>query len=327
MPVPSDLAALPKAELHFHLEGGPRPATLEEFASREGVTIPRTFDSLNTFVEAFGIAWQTMSRPGDYARMMSEYCEDAARAGVRYAEVELMTIGRSFDPLAEAVEAASRQSDVVIRFIAAIPRSFPIEVAWAALESAKDIPEVIALGLGGPEDGYPPELFTDVFTEARSRGLRPVPHAGEDAGPASVRGAIDALKAERIQHGVRSVEDEALVAELVDRKIPLAVCPTSNLRLGVVPSLEEHPIRQLWDAGVLLSVNTDDPTFFECDLLGEYAIAGRLLDLDRDGYARLAQNSLDGSFAPPELKDELRAGIQEWTRKDGQAARPARSLE
>ena len=312
-----DLAALPKAELHIHLEGAIRPATLEEFAAREGVTIPRTFDNLNTFIECFAIAWQTMSSPGDYARMMSEYCEDAARAGVRYAEVELMTIARSFDPLAEVIEAASKQRDVVVRFIAGIPRSFPIEVAWAVLESTKDVPEVIALGLGGPEDGYPPELFTDVFAEARRRGLHAVPHAGEDAGPASVRGAMKALGAERIQHGVRSSEDPALVAELVERQMPLAVCPTSNLRLGVVPTLEEHPIRALWDAGVLVSVNTDDPSFFDCDLVGEYAIAGRLLDLDREGYGRLARHAVDGSFASETLKDEMRGDIKNWTERRG----------
>ncbi len=110
MLVPADLATLPKAEIHIHLEGGTRPATLDEFAAREGVTIPRSFDSLNSFIEAFGVAWAAMSKPGDYARMMREYCEEAARAGVRYAEVELMTIGRSYDPLAEAVEAAATAS-------------------------------------------------------------------------------------------------------------------------------------------------------------------------------------------------------------------------
>ena len=128
-----DLAALPKAELHIHLEGAIRPATLEEFAAREGVTIPRTFDNLNTFIECFAIAWQTMSSPCDYARMMSEYCEDAARAGVRYAEVALMTIARPFDPRAAVIEAASRQQADVLRLIAAIPRLFPLSCPWCAL--------------------------------------------------------------------------------------------------------------------------------------------------------------------------------------------------
>lgn len=309
---PADLAALPKAELHVHLEGAVRPATLEEFSTRAGLSVPRSFDSLETFVESFRVAWASMSAPGDYGRMMREYCEDAARAGVRYAEVTMATIGRSHDCLAEAIEAASQQSEVEVRVIADIPRNFPVEVAWAILESVTDVPDVIGLGIGGPEAGYPPELFTDVFAKARESGLRSIPHAGEDAGPESVRGALDALGAERIQHGVRSVEDAELVRELTERQIPLAVCPTSNLRLGVVESLDEHPLRELWAAGVQISINTDDPGFFGCDLVGEYEIAGRLLNLDRVGYARLAMNAIDGSFAPEELKREIRAEIATW---------------
>src|SRR5438093_423494 len=165
--VPTDLATLPKAEVHIHLEGAIRPATLDEFSRRAGLRVPRTFSDLNGFIRAISGAWTTMM------------------------------------------------------------------------------------------------------------------HAGEDAGPASVRGALDALGAERIQHGVRAVEDPALLAELAARGIPLAVCPTSNLRLGVVASLDAHPLRQLWEAGVRVSVNTDDPGFFGCELVGEYAVAGRRLVLHR----------------------------------------------
>lgn len=312
MALSSDLAALPKAELHIHLEGAVRPATLEEFSARAGLTVPRFFDSLETFVEAFSIAWQAMASPGDYGRMMREYCEDAARAGVRYAEVTMMTIGRPHDCLAEAIEAAAKQSDVEVRIIADIPRILPIEVAWAILDSIQEVPEVIGLGLGGIEAGYPPELFTEVFAKARERGLRSIPHAGENAGPESIRGALDALGAERIQHGVRAVEEPNLVRELAERQISLAVCPTSNLLLGVVDSLDEHPLKELWASGVLISINTDDPGFFACDLVGEYEIAGRLLDLDRSGYARLARNAIDGSFAPEELKREILADIGTW---------------
>jgi len=114
---------------------------------------------------------------------------------------------------------------------------------------------------------------------------------------------------------VRSIEDPALVAELAERRIPLSVCPTSNVVLRVVPSFDQHPLRRLWDAGVLVSVNTDDPGFFGCDLVGEYAIAGRLLDLDRRGYARLARNSVDASFAPEALKATLRTEIEDWAKR------------
>lgn len=314
--IPPDLASLPKAELHIHLEGAVRPSTLEELAARAGVSIPRAFDSLESFVQVYMAAWQTMTSPGDYARLVREYCEDAARAGIRYAELQLATIGRTYNSLAEAVEAASKQRDVAVRFIIDVPRSLPVEVGWAMVEASKDVPDVVGIGLGGPEAAFPPEPFEELFAEARRRGLRSAPHAGEDAGPESVRGALSALKAERIMHGVRAIDDPALVAELAERGVSLAVCPTSNLLLGVCSSLDEHPIRQLWDAGVLVTVNTDDPGFFGCDLVGEYALAGRLLGLDRAGYARLALNSVESSFAPEELKAELRAAISDWRNTD-----------
>jgi len=315
MTTPADLAALPKCELHVHLEGTVRPATLEGFAAREGVSIPKTFSDLNSFVEVYMAATRVMTRPGDYARLVNEYCEGAARSGVRYAELEVSPAitPRTVDCFYEAAEAASKQRDVIVRFTIGLGRVMPNEVKMAALDALKDVPDVVALGLGGPEDGYPAGPFADVFAEARRRGLHSAPHAGENAGPASVREVLDTLGAERIQHGVRAVEDPALVAELAERGIGLAVCPTSNLRLGVVASLDEHPLRQLWEAGVAVSVNTDDPGFFDCDLTGEYAIAGRLLDLDRAGYARLARNSVDSSFAPEAVKAELDAAIDEWS--------------
>jgi adenosine deaminase len=318
MAAPADLAALPKAEVHVHLEGAVRPATLEEFSARAGLAVPKSFDSLDSFVDAFSVAWRTMASAGDYARMVREYCEDAARSGVRYAELELVTIGRPFDCLAEAVEAAAKQRDVEVRFVVGLVRDTPMELNWPMLEAAKGVPDVVAVGLGGREGSAPPELFEEIFVEARRRGLHAAPHAGEAAGPESVRGALHALKAERIQHGVRAAEDPALLAEIAERRVPLAVCPTSNLRLGVVESLDEHPIRQLWEAGVLVSVNTDDPGLFDCDLVGEYAIAGRLLGLDRAGYARLALNSVESSFAPEGTKGELRAGIEDWAGRKGE---------
>src|SRR5947208_15498075 len=310
--VPTDLATLPKAEVHIHLEGAIRPATLDEFSRRAGRRVPRTFSDLNGFSRAISGAWTTMMHAGDYARLVREYCEDAVRSGIRYAELELVPGGRPYDCLGEAVEAAARQRDIVVRFVAGLNRDLPLELAWMMLEAAKGVPEVVAVGLGGAENGFPPEPFAALFAEARRRGLRSAPHAGEDAGPASVPGALAALGAERIQHGVRAVEDPALVAELAARGIPLAICPPSNLRLGVVRSLDDHPLRELWASGVRVSVNTDDPGFFGCDLVGEYVIAGRLLGLDRAGYARLALNSVESTFAPEEVKADLRRAIADW---------------
>ncbi len=310
--VPNDLASLPKAELHVHLEGTVRPSTREEFAARTGVTIPHTFNSLNTFIEMYLASWQTMTHPGDYARLVREYCEDAARSGIRYAELQMAMIGRPYDQLAEAIGEAQRQRDVVMKFIIDVPRALPVEVGWAMLEKTKDVDDVVAIGLGGPEDGFPAGLFTELFAEAKRRGYKSAPHSGEDTGADAVLHTIDTLAPERILHGVRSVEDKAVIRELVERKIPLALCPTSNLLLGVCRTIEEHQLRELWDAGVTFSVNTDDPGFFGCDLTGEYALAGRLLDLDREGYAKLARDSVDTSFAPELLKEALRREINDW---------------
>jgi adenosine deaminase len=315
--VPADLAALPKAEVHVHLEGTVRPGTLEEFAKREGASLPRGFHDLNSFVELYMLATRVMTSPGDYARLVREYCEGAARAGVHYVELETspaVTPGVQHR-IAEAAEQAAKERDVTVRFVLGLGRLMDPAIAVPALDIVKDLPGFVAIGLGGPEEGFSNEPFVEAFTEARRRGLRAAPHAGENGGPPSVRSALETLGAERIQHGVRSVEDESLVAELVERRVPLAVCPTSNVLLGVAASIDAHPLRELWDAGVVVSVNTDDPGFFGCDLVSEYALAGRLLGLDRAGYARLARNSVDGSFAPDALKAELATAIDDWERQ------------
>ncbi len=311
---PADLHLLPKAEVHVHLEGAVRPSTLEEFAAREGTSVSRPFDDLNSFVELYQLATQVMTKPGDYARLVREYCEDAARAGVRYAELEISpAVTRGVQHrIAEAAEEAARQRDVTVRLILGLGRLMDPAFALPALDVIKDMSGFVGLGLGGPEEGFNNDPFVEVFHEARLRGLRVAPHAGENDGPHSVRAALDSLGAERIQHGVRSVEDPALLAEIAERRIPLAVCPTSNVLLGVCKTIDDHPLRRLWDAGVLVSINTDDPGFFGCDLVGEYAIAGRLLGLDRAGYAQLARNSVESSFAPVELKEALRREIEDW---------------
>src|SRR3989441_12239795 len=170
--VPSDLATLPKAEVHVHLEGTIRPATLDELCRRAGLTVPCGFNDLNGFIRTISGAWATMTEPGDYARLVREYCEDAVTSGIRYAELELVPAGRPYDCLGEAVEAAARQRDVVIRFVAGLNRDLPLELAWMMLEATKGVPEVVAVGLGGAENGFPPEPFFALFAEARRRGLR-----------------------------------------------------------------------------------------------------------------------------------------------------------
>jgi adenosine deaminase len=175
---------------------------------------------------------------------------------------------------------------------------------WAA--SAMDR-GVVALGLGGPEIGHPPELYAEAFEFARLAGLHRVPHAGELAGPASVWGSLRALHAERIGHGVRSSEDPALVDYLREHQVPLELCPTSNLCLGVVPSYAAHPIRRLWDAGLTVTVNSDDPPLFNTDLVREYTVLADHLGFTANDLERLSLNALRASFLPADEKTRLEA--------------------
>ncbi|MGB2696039.1 MAG: adenosine deaminase, partial [Dehalococcoidia bacterium] len=189
MSVLNDLAALPKAEVHVHLEGTVRPATLEEFCARDGISLSHAFDDLNSFVQLYQVATQVMTKRGDYTRLVREYCEDAARAGVRYAELEISpapTRGARHR-IAEAAEEAAKQRDVTVRLVLGLGRLMPTELALPALDVVMELPGFVGVGLGGPEEGFTNDPFVDVFAEARRRGLRAAPHAGENAGPESVR--------------------------------------------------------------------------------------------------------------------------------------------
>lgn len=313
---PVDLAGLPKAELHVHLEGTISAETAAEFAAREGAPPPpRVFHDLPSFIDSFIATMRTLTRPDDYARITREYCEAAARQGVRYIEMTTTPLSLDFEVRREALRLAVAEADatdVVVRWIVDVPRLFTEDVGWDLLDAALSQPGVFALGLGGPEAGYPPEAWANVFAKAREAGLLSIPHAGEAAGPESVRGALDALGAVRIQHGIRALEDGELVARLRDDRIPLAVCPTSNVLLGGCPGMDAHPLSEIAGHGIVFTVNTDDPGYFGASLLDEYANAGRLLGLGRAGYAALARTSVETSYAPPELRDEMLAGITAW---------------
>lgn len=239
----------------------------------------------------------------------------ASRQGVRYIEMTTTPLSLDFEVRREALAMAVAEadaSDVTVRWIVDVPRLYTEDVGWDLLDAALAQPGVFALGLGGPEAGYPPEAWADVFAKARDSGLLSIPHAGEAAGPESVRGAIDALGAVRIQHGIQALEDPDLVARLRDDGIPLAVCPTSNVLLGGCPDIDSHPLPAIAAHGVVFTVNTDDPGYFGASLLDEYVIAGRLLGLDRTGYANLARTSVETSYAPAELRTEMLAGITAW---------------
>lgn len=320
-----DLRALPKAHLHLHLEGAMRLGTLRELGEAHGITIPdaRGFGSFSHFLDLYAAACTVLQTPDDLARLMCEVAEDAAAAGAVWIEPSIYlprhreTFGSDEQTLEILLDAANRsaaETGVAIGIMLAGNRSMPPDdaVEQARLAARYAGRGVVSFGLGNDEANFPPEPFAEAFAIARAAGLIGAPHAGEFAGAASVRGALDTLGPQRIQHGVRAIEDPALVARLADEGICLDVCPISNVALGAVPSVDEHPLPQLLEAGVRVSLNCDDPLFFDNTLLSEYEHARQSFGLDDATLARIAQYSIEASGAPADLKRTSLARIGSW---------------
>jgi adenosine deaminase len=321
---------MPKAELHVHLEGSIRPATLLTLAKRNDVPLPaRDLDSLRTFyrftdfghfIQVYITISSCLRTVDDFSLIAYEFGADMARQNIRYAEVTFTPYphasrkGLAFDGILAGLNdgraRAQAEFGVEFRWVFDVVRDDPEsrhQVAeWAAGAVDRG---VVGFGLGGTERGFPPECFADAFAVARQAGLHSVPHAGEVVGPESVWGAIRALKAERIGHGVRSVEDPALVAYLQQHQIPLEICPTSNLRLGVYPSYECHPVRWLWDQGVTVTVNSDDPPMFNTDLVHEYQVLADYLGFTAAELEQLSLNALQASFLPGDRRTAWTQGF------------------
>lgn len=304
------LADAPKAELHVHLFGAIPPQVLRDLARRKGVELPselamryRDFDHL---AETFRALRPLVTTAGELELITYELGRELAAQCVRYVEV-MTTPGavaaRGIDypeqisAMNRARERARTDFDIEIRWIFDIPRSGvggDSARYWAEYTTEAAIDGlgrgVVALGLSGPEAGHPPEEFAPWFERARAAGLHSVPHAGEHAGPQSVWGALHALGADRIAHGVRAVEDPELIAYLAKNGIALDVCPTSNVCLGVYPSLADHPLRQLHESGVPITVNSDDPTMFGTTLNEEVAALTGPLGLSEAAAAEIVAN-------------------------------------
>jgi len=337
------VAALPKAELHVHLEGTVQPATLFELAQKNGVPLPvadvdaleswYTYRDFDHFVEIFTAICRCLQTPDDFARVTAEYGQSMARQNIRYAEVTWSPFthaGADSDLAWENLlaginagrERARREFDVEMRWIPDIVRCYPdtadTVVDWLTSPEAQ-AGGVVALGLGGPEVGFPPELFAGAFRRARERGLPGNPHAGETVGPESVWGAIRALEARRLGHGVRAIEDPALVAYLAERQIPLEVNLTSNICLGVYGSYQEHPLRQLVEAGVCVTLNSDDPALFRTTLNDEYRHAVQDCGLTLGQLRQVGLNAVRASYLPePDKTRLLEAFDTEYARITGQ---------
>jgi adenosine deaminase len=322
---------MPKVELHVHLEGSIQPATLLALAERNGVVLPASsveglkefyrFTDFEHFLRVYFTISNCLRTADDFCLIAYEFGAEMARQNIRYAEVTFTpytnatNTGLPFEEILAALNQGRNQAeqefDVQFRWVLDIVRNDPgsrHQVAtWAASAAGGG---VVGFGLGGSEKDHPPEWFSDAYAVAREAGLHSVPHAGELAGPESVWGAIRALGAERIGHGVRSVEDPALVDYLRQHQLPLEICPTSNLCLGVYSSFEEHPIRRLWDQGVYVTVNSDDPPMFNTDLVNEFQALVDHLGFEETDLERLSLNALEASFLPDSDKADLRQSFQ-----------------
>lgn len=324
------VAGLPKAELHVHHVGSASPRIVAELAARHPDSpVPRDPDALARFfvftdfahfIDLY-LATVDLVRTAEDVRMLTyEVARELAGQQVRYAELTMTPFtsvvrGIPIEAYTEAIEdarvAAERDLGVVLRWIYDVPGESGLAAADATLSYALDHrPEaLVGFGLGGPEIGVPRAQFEPHFTAARAAGLHSVPHSGESTGPQSVWDAITLLGAERVGHGTSSVQDPALLAHLAEHRIPLEVCPTSNVATRVVERIEDHPIRAMVDAGVVVTVNSDDPPMFGTTLDREYEVAAALLDLDEQGVADLAVAAVDASFAPDAVKASVRAEI------------------
>ncbi|MBM2622343.1 adenosine deaminase [Actinoplanes sp. LDG1-06] len=331
----SFIAGLPKAELHVHHVGSASPRIVAELAARhEGASpVPAdpaaladyfAFRDFAHFVDVYLTVVDLIRDDEDVRVLTFEVARELARQQVRYAELTITpysSVKRGIPAKAfcEAIEDARRSAatefGIELRWCFDIPGEAGLPAAEETLRVAlEERPEgLISFGLGGPEIGVPRPQFKPYFDQARAAGLRSAPHAGETTGPQTIWDAIRDLGAERIGHGISAAQDPELMAYLAEHRIPLEVCPTSNVRTRAVAAIEEHPLARLVAAGVPVSINSDDPPMFGTTLEEEYAVAARLLDLDARGVAGLARAAVEQSFLPTAGKTALLAEIDAYT--------------
>ena len=326
------VTALPKAELHLHLEGAIEPETLWELAVRQRSTLAamgrEALDALYAtrdfpgFIQAFKTACLHLRTPEDYELVTYHLLRRLAAQKVRYAEVILSAgamlwkgqdIARMFSGVERGARQARRESGISVQWIFDAVRQFPIEQAWTVARAAVELRGggVIGIGIGGDEAHGPAERFHEIFDFARSEGLRLTAHAGETVGPESIWSALNDLGAERIGHGLTASQDPSLLEHLAAEKIPVEICLTSNLRTGGITELSQHPLRRYFDRGLEVSLHSDDPTLFGTELNREYLLAHQTFGFSCEELRRLAMNSFQAAFLTPAEKQSHLAAFGE----------------
>jgi aminodeoxyfutalosine deaminase len=333
--------SFPKIELHVHLEATVRPETLLEIARKNGYALPadtvegirelyhyRDFDH---FIEVWILTTNALREADDFRRIVVDYAEEAARHGAVYIEgifspIERTWRGVEWDAIlsgyCDGIQEARELHDVDVRLTPDITRGAPVADGIELVRRAASYRDrgIVGIGLGGEEALYPPEKFEEAFRLVREEGFGSVPHAGEVVGPVSIWGALSTLHPDRIRHGIRAVEDPPLLRELADRRIVLDVTPVSNVRTGVVRSLDEHPLPQLVASGIACTVSTDDPEMFDTDLTREFeAVTG--LGLDPQAFY---EAGVEGALCDEATRERLRRIGEEYDWDRAGQGRPLR---
>jgi aminodeoxyfutalosine deaminase len=329
----------PKIELHVHFEGSVRPPLLLEIARANGFELPARdaaelealfeFRDFDHFISLWLATTPALQTEDDFARIVVAYAEEAASFGAVYLEgiftpVERVAAGATWDEVfsgfCDGAAEAEERHGVVVRLTPDIPRHLGPDAAMVTARYSVEYRDrgIVALGIGGPEAGFPPEPFEPAFRLAREGGIGSVPHAGEAAGPESVLGAIEALGADRIRHGIRSVEDPRVLEALADRGIVCDVCPISNVRTRVVPTIANHPLPRMLEAGVKVSISTDDPAMFGTDLGADYRAAMTLGCPPERAYLA----GLEGALCDDGTRARLRSlyDSYDWSQAPGATA-------
>jgi adenosine deaminase len=331
MAIDQFIRLMPKVELHVHLEGAIKPSTLLILAQRNNVSLPANslsalqdwyrFSDFDHFIEVYFAICNCIRTPQDFELITAEFLKTQAEQNIKYSEVIFTPFTHHahvpFDQQLAAINHARMQAEAKLGVQMALvpdisrhirPAQASIQIAHWAADNRQN--SIYALGLGGPEIGNPPELFKAAFQHAKTAGLASLPHAGETQGPPSIWGALNALSADRIGHGIRCLEDPELVRYLRRNQIPLDVCPSSNVRLGVVPSLAQHPLPKLLDEGLLVTINSDDPPMFDTSLTDEYHRIVEAFGFDTHDIIRFVINGIRASLLPPMQKRALERDFQ-----------------
>lgn len=326
---------MPKAELHLHIEGTLEPELMFAIGERNGIALPFAsveevrkayeFTNLQSFLDIYYAGAKVLREEQDFYDLTWAYLTKVHGQNVRHAEIFFdpqthTDRGVGFETVASgirrALEDAESALDMSTRLIMCFLRHLSGEAAMETLEQALPFKEwIVGVGLDSSEVGHPPEKFVKAFDRARAEGFLTVAHAGEEGPPEYIWQALDFLKARRIDHGVRCVEDERLVERLRKERVPLTVCPLSNVKLCVFDAMEQHNLKRLLDLGLCATVNSDDPAYFGGYLNENFLAAQQSLGLDRDEIYRLVRNSFTAAFVDDERKGALLADLDEYVER------------